>query len=46
MFVLKNAWRSVVRDKGRNVLIVVIVTHSPAVADQSDEVFELKPLRR
>ncbi|NMM93986.1 ABC transporter ATP-binding protein [Bifidobacterium oedipodis] len=25
---------------------VIIVTHSPAVADQSDEVFELKPLRR
>ncbi|OZG60531.1 ABC transporter ATP-binding protein [Bifidobacterium lemurum] len=25
---------------------VIIVTHSPAVADQSDTVFELKPLRR
>ena len=25
MFVISNAWRSVVRNKGRNILIVIIV---------------------
>ena len=25
MFVLKNAWRSVTRNKGRNILIIIIV---------------------
>ncbi|PLS29010.1 FtsX-like permease family protein [Bifidobacterium parmae] len=32
MFVLKNAWRSVVRNKGRNILIVVIVAIIAAAA--------------
>ena len=26
MFVVKNAWKSVTRNKGRNMLIIVIVT--------------------
>ncbi|NEG54313.1 ABC transporter permease [Bifidobacterium platyrrhinorum] len=32
MFVLKNAWRSVVRNKGRNILIVIIVAIIAAAA--------------
>ena len=32
MFVLKNAWRSVVRGKGRNALIVVVVAIIAAAA--------------
>ena len=36
-------FRSLAHDEGK---CVIIVTHSPAVADLSDEVFELKPLRR
>lgn len=32
MFVLKNAWRSVIRNKGRNVLIVIIVAIIAAAA--------------
>ncbi|MBT1180459.1 ABC transporter ATP-binding protein [Bifidobacterium sp. CP2] len=36
-------FRTLAHEEGK---CVIIVTHSPAVADQSDEVFELKPLRR
>ncbi|NEG54312.1 ABC transporter ATP-binding protein [Bifidobacterium platyrrhinorum] len=36
-------FRTLAHEEGR---CVIIVTHSPAVADQSDEVFQLKPLRR
>ncbi|MBT1176702.1 ABC transporter permease [Bifidobacterium callimiconis] len=32
MFIVKNAWRSVVRNKGRNILIVVIVAIIAAAA--------------
>lgn len=32
MFVVKNAWKSVTRNKGRNMLIIVIVTIIAAVA--------------
>ena len=36
-------FRSLAHEEGK---CVIIVTHSPAVADQSDEVFQLKPLHR
>ena len=36
-------FRALAHDEGK---CVIIVTHSPAVAEQSDEVFQLKPLRR
>ena len=36
-------FRDLAHEEGK---CVIIVTHSPAVADQSDTVFELKPLRR
>lgn len=36
-------FRSLAHDEGK---CVIIVTHSPSVAKQSDEVFELKPLRK
>lgn len=36
-------FRVLAHDEGK---CVIIVTHSPAVAEQSDEVFQLKPLRR
>lgn len=36
-------FRNLAHDEGK---CVIIVTHSPAVAGQSDEVFQLKPLRR
>lgn len=36
-------FRSLAHDEGK---CVIIVTHSPAVAEQSDDLFELKPLRR
>lgn len=26
MFVVKNAWKSVTRNKGRNILVIIIVT--------------------
>ena len=32
MFVVKNAWKSVTRNKGRNMLIIVIVTIIAAAA--------------
>lgn len=32
MFVVKNAWQSVTRNKGRNILIIVIVTIIAAAA--------------
>ena len=31
MFVVKNAWKSATRNKGRNMLIIVIVTMSAAI---------------
>ena len=34
MFVVKNAWKSVTRNKGRNMLIIVIVT---IIAARSEE---------
>ena len=36
-------FRSLAHEEGK---CVIIVTHSPAVAQQSDDLFELKPLRR
>lgn len=36
-------FRALAHDEGK---CVIIVTHSPVVAEQSDEVFQLKPLRR
>ena len=32
MFVFRNAWKSVTRNKGRNILIIVIVTIIAAAA--------------
>lgn len=32
MFVVKNAWKSVTRNKGRNILVIIIVTIIAIVA--------------
>ena len=43
MFIFKNAWISITRNKGRNILIgVIIVTHSPNVCNAVDQVYDLK----
>jgi len=41
MFVVKNAWKSVTRNKGRNMLIIVIVTIIAALRRRA-----LRPARR